>query len=286
MNQEDWAAMSYFKEISGAPVIELIAKLAPTKVMTRVIKAEEHATKAIKLIGLDEEMGYMRLVAAEEELVVAIFEQLKLSDKGIPEHKDFVRKFKNHYVKLTFLPVLAHFMYIFRDFVEPGVVLKSPQLSVHWSVDPLVTDEKVALRFTEQISGQSYDLNPFNIQLMLDEDDDDEEASMNRLHTQFVELILRQSGQTVRDFISSRAEFRNHLLYASDAGSLIVEEPLEQAIKNNVNQGFSMLLWTLAALLSNLPLSKDWGVVSQFISLYRRILQDCGLLKHIQEENG
>jgi len=41
-------------------------------------------------------MGAIRLNAAEEELVVAIFEWLKLKEEQFPENKDFVRKFKNH----------------------------------------------------------------------------------------------------------------------------------------------------------------------------------------------
>ena len=60
-------------------------------------------------------MGAIRLIAAEEELVVAIFEWLKLNEDHFPEHKDFIRKFKNHVVKLAFYPTLAQFRFILSD---------------------------------------------------------------------------------------------------------------------------------------------------------------------------
>ncbi|MBK8211422.1 MAG: hypothetical protein IPK78_17205 [Rhodospirillales bacterium] len=51
--------------------------MAPRKIASRVGKALDHYTKAHRLVGVDEEMGAIRCIAAEEELVVAIFEWLK-----------------------------------------------------------------------------------------------------------------------------------------------------------------------------------------------------------------
>lgn len=59
-------------------------------------------------------MGALRLIAAEEELVVAIFEWLKLNASKMPEHDDFIKKYKNHRTKLSFHPVLSQFRNVLR----------------------------------------------------------------------------------------------------------------------------------------------------------------------------
>lgn len=96
----------YF-ELAGEDVVMVIVDRAPRKVLSRVLKSLDHYTKALRLIGVDEEMGALRCVAAEEEMVVAIFEWLKLKAASMPEHGDFIKKYKNHYVKLAFSPVLV-----------------------------------------------------------------------------------------------------------------------------------------------------------------------------------
>lgn len=100
-------AIEPFAELVGRDVIELILEAAPRKVATRVGKALDHYTKALRLPGVDDEMGAIRLIAAEEELVVGIFEWLKLNAAAMPEHGDFIGRSKNHRVKLAFYPVLS-----------------------------------------------------------------------------------------------------------------------------------------------------------------------------------
>jgi hypothetical protein len=104
-----------FYALVGADIAELIFELAPRKVRSRVAKALDHFTKAKRLIGTDDEMGAIRCIAAEEELVVAIFEWLKLNADKMPEHGDFIGKYKNHRVKLAFYPVLAQMRMILED---------------------------------------------------------------------------------------------------------------------------------------------------------------------------
>ncbi len=79
-----------FSELVGQEIVEFVFQLAPTEVGTRVGKALDHYTKALRLVGVDDEMGALRCIAAEEELVVAIFEWLKLDADKIPEHRDFI----------------------------------------------------------------------------------------------------------------------------------------------------------------------------------------------------
>jgi hypothetical protein len=92
---------SLFGDLIGKDFLDLIFGNAPHKVATRVAKSLDHFWKAIPLEGIDDEMGAIRLIAAEEELVVAIFEWLKLNTDKVPEHGDFIRKYKNHRVKLV-----------------------------------------------------------------------------------------------------------------------------------------------------------------------------------------
>ncbi|WGD50977.1 hypothetical protein QA641_36265 [Bradyrhizobium sp. CB1650] len=107
-----------FNELVSEEIIDFLFSHIPTKVASRVAKALDHYERAIALVGGDEEMGAIRLIAAEEELVVAIFEWLKLKEEQFPEHRDFVRKFKNHVVKLSFYPVLSQFRFIISDMMK------------------------------------------------------------------------------------------------------------------------------------------------------------------------
>ncbi|MBY3236916.1 hypothetical protein HFO17_20620 [Rhizobium laguerreae] len=105
-DQKQEVDLQPFSDLVGEDIVGFIFDNAPRKVLTRVARALEHYARAGKLEGIDEEMGAIRLIAAEEELVVAIFEWLKLNADSFPEHRDFVSKFKNHVVKLAFYPAL------------------------------------------------------------------------------------------------------------------------------------------------------------------------------------
>jgi hypothetical protein len=78
-----------FADLIGEDIIAFVFEHTPKKVATRIARALVHYARAPLLIGVDEEMGAIRLVAAEEELVVAIFEWLKLNEDQFPEHRDF-----------------------------------------------------------------------------------------------------------------------------------------------------------------------------------------------------
>jgi hypothetical protein len=64
--------VTLFEDLVGEEVIRFILAHAPRKVAARFEKALDHFNKAVKLDGLDDEMGAIRLIAAEEELVAAI----------------------------------------------------------------------------------------------------------------------------------------------------------------------------------------------------------------------
>lgn len=104
-----------FSALVGTEIIQLIFQIAPKKIANRIGKSLEHYTRAARLQGVDEEMGAIRLIAAEEELVVAIFEWIKLNAQHLPEHGDFIGKYKNHRVKLAFYPVLSQLGFVLGD---------------------------------------------------------------------------------------------------------------------------------------------------------------------------
>lgn len=136
---------SPFSDLVGAEITDFIVSHAPRKVATRVVRALDHYVRSIKLVGVDEEMGAIRLIAGEEELVVAIFEWLKLNPEHFPEHKDFVGKFKNHVVKLAFYPVLRQFRFVLSDMLEQGFTMDGLEDAINWRAKPVVDGDRVLL---------------------------------------------------------------------------------------------------------------------------------------------
>ena len=82
---------------------------------------------------------------------------------------------------------------------------------------------------------------------------------------------------TLREFMDSRKDYRNKIFYAESDKRWVIEETLTDLLPQ-FRQVFHDLLWTLALLLKNNVPSKYWGVVSQFISVYRRVLAECEVL--------
>ena len=160
---------SPFADIAGEDVVSFIFEHAPRKVTTRVAKAIEHYTRAGKLVDIDEEMGAIRVIAAEEELVVAIFECLKLKEDHFPEHKDFVRKFKNHIVKLAFYPTLAQFRFILGDMLERGFTMDGLEDVLNWSVKPVIEGERLKLAILDNKGDEIIRHNPLAVAISRDD---------------------------------------------------------------------------------------------------------------------
>lgn len=265
-----------FSALVGEEIVELIFELAPRKVLSRVSKALDHYIKARRLIGIDEEMGALRCIAAEEELVVSIFEWLKLNKKKLPEHGDFIGKYKNHLVKLAFSPVLMQFRFILADFLENGLTPAGLEGLVHWQVSVARTDKKVKLRLADQEGKELIQINPLAVAINLDNKTDPEVIEL--MFAQMRQNIVDQRQMTIRQFVTARAEFRNKLLYSEDAGFFAMGEDLTSLIEHSFAATFRDLLWCLTVLLSDGPATKDFGLVSQFIALYRRVLVDAKLV--------
>lgn len=269
-------ALQPFADLVGQDVVELIFNTSPTKVGTRIGKALDHYTKALKLSGVDDEMGAIRCIAAEEELVVAIFEWLKLNEASVPEHADFIKRYKNHRVKLAFYPVLSQIRFVLGDMLKHGFTFEGLEDALHLTVAPTIVGEKVMLRVRAQEAGPTLDLNPLHVAISRDDLDHDEIVA--ELFADFQRIVADQNGMTVREFITSRAEYRNHLLYASDGGFATMEESLDTLISGTFAPSYRDLLWTLAVVLGNKPAAKEWGLISQFIGLYRRALSEAKII--------
>lgn len=267
--------ISPFAEIAGEDIVYFIFGHAPQKVTTRVAKALEHYTRAGKLVDVDEEMGAIRLIAAEEELVVAIFEWLKLNDDHFPEHKDFVQKFKNHVVKLAFYPTLAQFRFILGDILKEGFTLNGLEDVLNWSATPVIEEDRIKLVIADNDGKELFRHNPLAIAISRDGISDGEIVEV--LLKEFISAIKTQQNKKLKSFLLSRADYRNKLLYASDSGSLEMGERLTELIEV-FRETYHDLLWTLAVLIGAEPAVKHWGLVSQFIDLYRRALIDAGVL--------
>ena len=266
------AVVKPFADLVGQEIIDLIFEAAPRKVGTRVGKSLDHYTKALRLIGVDDEMGAIRLIAAEEELVVAIFEWLKLNAAAMPEHSDFIGRSKNHRVKLAFYPVLSQFRFVLGGMIENGITLDGLEDVLHWRVEPKRMENRIVLRITDNEGKELISHNPLAV--AVSQDDRTDAEVVDALFNDLAQLIQDQQGMTVRAFVTTRADYRNKLLYAEDAGYLAMAEDLHTLVDAVFRTTLRDLLWCLAVLLTNTPTLRDWGLVSQFISLYRRVLAE------------
>jgi hypothetical protein len=265
--------------IAGDDVLSAIVAKAPTKVLTRVAKASDHVSKGIALDGVDDEMGVFRFIAAEEELVVALFEWLKLNTSHFPEHRDFVGKKKNHQVKLSVTPVLAVMYDVMDGFIRNGIGPSGLEDVASWQVLPAVKDGRVVLALHLEDGKHLLDLNPLDVAITLGDTPDD--AVIDALFHDFRSRLGGSDDGRVKRYVNERADFRNKLLYADDGHTFSMGESLAE-LRPLFERDLRRLLWSLAALLTNKPVSATWGPVGQFISLYRRVLLEAKVLRQAE----
>ena len=265
-----------FAALVGEDIISFILESAPRKVATRVCKAIEHFVGADKLAGIDEEMGVIRLIAGEEELVVAIFEWLKLNDNIFPEHKDFVGKFKNHIVKLAFYPVLRQFRFVIGDMLTDGVTLDGLEDVLSFSVKPVVEGKQIRLALFKENGEELIRTDPFAIDISHGELRGQDTVPVILKH--MAGIVAEQLGLTLKQYILARAEFRNHMLYATDGGTVSLGDDYGD-LRAQFAETYHDLLWALAVAMGGKPPSKRWGIASQFIAVYRLALIAAGVLR-------
>lgn len=274
--QQDELDVSAISAVAGEDLVDLLFEKAPRKVASRIGKAIDHYNKALLLQNVDDEMGAIRLIAAEEELVVAIFEWLKLKSDQFPEHRDFVRCFKNHQVKLAFYPVLSQFRFILADMAE-GFVPEGVDDFDGWSATMACENNHVDLVVKGADGAEVIRANPFSVAISRDNLTHDE--VVEEMYRDFEREVCRQHNVPVRKFVISRADYRNKLLYAEDGGMSQMGETLEELLDTTFKTTLRDLLWTLGALVCNQPLQANFGLVAQFVSLYRRVLAESRIIR-------
>jgi hypothetical protein len=146
---------------------------------------------------------------------------------------------------------------------------------LHWTLKPVISEKKVLLQFIDKDGKEFIKQNP--LAMKVSRSDLSEEEVIDEMFKDFTELVQDQLKMTVRQFISVRADYRNKLLYAEDGGYMEMDDSLKDLIEI-FKVTYRDLLWTLAALLGNTGPGKSWGLVSQFIALYRRVLTETKLI--------
>lgn len=266
-----------FQTLVGAEILTLIYSHAPQKVLSRVGNALQHFKKAHRLCEVDEEMAVVRLIAAEEELVVAIFEILKLHSDRLPEHGDFIHKFKNHQVKLALSPVLAELKAPLVEMLKDGISFDILEWSSTWSVDVVCDGVQVVLHVIDESGKFLFKHNPLDISLEVAGGGPEGQA-VGALFACLKARVLNHD-MTLRDYVTSRADFRNKLLYADDAGSFSMKDSTAELIRDTFSKTLCDLLWCIALLICSNPSIANWGLVSQCIAVYRMVLVECRILK-------
>jgi hypothetical protein len=270
-------SLAPFSALVGEEIVDLVFELAPSKVRNRVIKALDHYTKALRLVGIDDEMGAIRCIAAEEELVIAIFEWVKLNADKVPEHRDFIGRGKNHRVKLAFYPVLSQLWFAIGDMLVNGITMPGLEGRLHWHLSAVRSGDQVKLQIRDEHGKELIEFNPLD--LSITQDDKPLDAVIDSLFNELTNNISDQRGISVREFVTERADYSNKLLYAQDAGFVAMAEDLDTLIRDRFSVILRDLIWCLAVLLSDRPLLPHWGLISQFIALYRRVLVEAKVLR-------
>jgi hypothetical protein len=266
-----------FADLVGDDVIGFLCEHLPAKVGMRFGRALDHYARANALVGVDEEMGMIRLIAAEEELVVAIFELLKIKQDEFPEHKDFVRKFRNHIVKLSFYPVLLQFKFAIGYMLKEGFVMEGIEDLMQFRAKPVVDGNTIRIAVLKEDGTELIRHDPFSIAVSRDGVENKDIVPL--MLAEFEEEVTKQHGGTLRSFISKRADFRNQLLYANDASAMGFMDDKLSDLLGTFKETYRDLLWILAVVQGAKLPSIKWGIASQFIALYREVLIKAGVLK-------
>ena len=258
------------EELVGQSLVNMLFLKAPTTVLRSIRKAIDNFNRAKLLVGVDDEMGAIRLIAAEEELTAAIFKLLALNIGLLPEHKDFVNQFKNNGVTLSYYAVFSQFRRAFVD-ISKGFSPDEADGVGFWKACLECEEQKVVLQIYDDHKRLVTSVNPLTLDLLPNHQSPNGE--IDALCADFLAELAAQN-KTVEELIGERAEFKHQILNASEQGMVVTEETLELLIETTFAQSISDLLWTLAVLLSDVPSKENYSLVSKSISLYRRVLKD------------
>lgn len=268
--------LNALRELAGADFFDIIMERSPDVVIWRIAKAADHYNRARRLGGVDEEMAAIRLIAAEEELVVATFKWLECNPGDYPDAALMLRRFKDHRVKLSFYPVLCQFIWALEGMAD-GVAPDGLNAHISWKPELVADGGKVQVRLCDDDGHEIIRQNPLAIGL--NRNDLTPEEIIASLLERMRANLLEQCGTDLKTFVLERAGFRDRLLYAWDeAPSFSMAETLEDLLEV-FDVTLQRLLRTLAVLVSDPPPARNWGLVAQFLALYHHVLAECGIGK-------
>lgn len=250
-----------------AKLIEIAqSKGVPRKVWSRVHSSMLHYHKAKLLCGVDNEMGFIRLVAAEEEMTVAVFELLKNDRNHIQYAERFTRRFKNHAVK-SVLPIIL-------EFVSRNTLRKVGPALLAAGV---ISEDKPGITFEDgklHLSYPSYNGRQLSVELngakvIIGEDKD---ISVDSYHRELADEIFAHHRKSLKRFFQDRAARRDNLLYARDGGIELASYSVSEWLQIEYEATIRTLIYTLSILTVNDISSKDGTFLRRFAELYDRIL--------------
>lgn len=266
-----------FDELVGEPFVVHVLKHADPRVMYRLARAADHYNKAVKLFGVDDEMAVIRLIAAEEELVVAIIRHVTLKADVFPDTGPILRRFDDHRVKQAFAPTLGRLWGALEHQFREGFSVEGLE-HVTWTYNPILEDDKFKLSIQDETGKHLFGIDPLSMMLNRNDLDGSKEV-VKELFADFKEWATDERGVSVDEYIKRRLEFRNQLLYAYDDHPItLLGDPIEQ-LHETYRTLFRSLLYVLTAIVNNDPPSREWGVVCQFFGLYRHVLATLGVGK-------
>ncbi len=265
-----------FRELVGDEFFSHIMENAHYLVIFRVARAADHYNRALKLAGIDEPMGVLRLITAEEELVVAIFRLIALKADQYPDPGVILKRYQDHRVKQSFFPTLVQFWFAMEGMFTKGITITDAP-HVRWAYKPAISDGKFVLNIHDENDRFLIAADP--VRQFLTREDLAPEAVVEAMYKDFCDQTQERHGQPLTQFIQGRADYRNKLLYAyDDVANYVMDETFEE-LHGIFKKTFKGLLFVLAALVANEPVSPTWGIVSQFFGLYQQVLADLGIGK-------
>lgn len=264
-----------FDKLVGEEFVVHVLDHADERVKYRLLRAADHYNKAIKLFGLDDEMAMIRLIAAEEELVVAIIRHVTLKADVFPDTGKIFNRFDDHRVKQAFIPTLSRFWTALEGQFRRGISFDGLE-HIKWTYKPFLDEGKFKLGIFDS-DERKFAIDPLSA--TINRDDLAATAVVEEMLAEMEGWAKETQGQSVADYIKARANYRNQLLYAYDDYPIAVMGDSIEALHKSYEKSFRGLLYVLTAIVNNDPPSREWGVACQFFALYRHVLAAVGVGK-------
>lgn len=237
-----------------------------TKIQSRLDSAQRHFQKADVIKSIDPEMAAIRLVAAEEELVVAVFEIIKLTPELAGSWEKITKKFKNHFVKLLFWPAAEHIKSIIENFLGSELYIEGIE-KLKFTSHLTLRDNKIILQLLLP-DKEPIETSPYLVFITTKNED-----QIDVLFADFERKILDGGYSSIKDFVNNRVDFRNKIFYAQDGMIFNVGEDIHGMFPTIV-EAINDLLAIACLLLSDDDHKENkFGIANQLLDLYRSVLE-------------